>query len=47
MLRIHAYRHAGYFDPDEMDRLIEIVSGAGVVSPGRILANFTARYARS
>jgi GMP synthase (glutamine-hydrolysing) len=47
VLRIHAYRHAGYFNPDEVDELIEIVSGAGVVSPGRILANFTARYARN
>lgn len=47
VLRINAYRYAGYFDPDEVDQLIEAVSGAGVVSPGRILANFTARYARS
>ncbi len=47
VLRIHAYRHAGYFHPDEMDHLIEIVSAAEVISPGRILANFTARYARS
>ena len=44
IVRIHAYRYAGYFNPDEVDQLIEVVSGAGVIWPGRILANFTARY---
>ena len=45
IVRIHAYRHAGYFNPDEVDQLIEVVSGAEVIWPGRILANFVARYA--
>ena len=26
VVRIHAYRHAGYFNPDEVDQLIEVVS---------------------
>ena len=34
VLRIHAYRHAGYFHPDEMDHLIEIVSAAEVMLAG-------------
>ena len=46
LLRIHAYRYAGYFDPDAMDQLIEVVSATEIAWPGRILANFTARYAR-
>ena len=47
LVRIHAYRYAGYFDPDEMDQLIEVVSAVEIMWPGRILANFTARYART
>lgn len=42
--RIHAYRHAGYFHPDEMEELITQVSRAEVAWPARVLANFTARY---
>jgi hypothetical protein len=30
-----------------MDQLIQVVSGAEVTWPGRILANFTARYGRA
>jgi GMP synthase (glutamine-hydrolysing) len=44
--RIQVYRHAGYFPPDEVDELIARVSTAAVTWPARILANFTARYAR-
>jgi GMP synthase (glutamine-hydrolysing) len=44
--RIHAYRHAGYFHPDEVDALIARVKATDVVWPARVLANFTARYAR-
>lgn len=44
--RIRAYRHAGYFHPDEVDSLIAQVSAAAVPWPPRILANFTTRYAR-
>ncbi|HEY3260365.1 MAG TPA: glutamine amidotransferase [Pseudonocardiaceae bacterium] len=45
IVRIHAYRHNGYFHPDEVDLLIEQVSAVEVRWPARILANFTARYA--
>jgi GMP synthase (glutamine-hydrolysing) len=44
--RMRAYRHCGYFRLDELDQLIQQVSTAAVTWPPRILANFTARYAR-
>ena len=43
--RMRAYRHSGYFDPDELDALISQVSAADVSWPSRVLRNFTARYA--
>jgi len=43
--RMCAYRHNGYFKPDELDLVIEQVKSAEVIWPGRIVANFTARYA--
>jgi GMP synthase (glutamine-hydrolysing) len=42
--RMRAYRHAGYFRPDELDVLIQQVGTADVRWPARILANFTLRY---
>jgi GMP synthase (glutamine-hydrolysing) len=42
--RMRAYRHSGYFSPDQLDELIAEVSAAEVNWPTRILANFTARY---
>ena len=42
--RIRAYRDYGYFDPDEMDALIERVSEASITEPHRIIAAFVARY---
>jgi GMP synthase (glutamine-hydrolysing) len=42
--RIHAYRHAGYFHPDETEALITQVSRAEVAWPAAILANFTTRF---
>jgi GMP synthase (glutamine-hydrolysing) len=44
--RMRAYRHSGYFAAGELDDLITQVSSAAVTWPARILANFTARYAR-
>lgn len=44
--RVEIYRHAGYFPPDELGRVIEEISGAVVDEPPRILANFVRRYAR-
>ena len=43
--RVRVYQHAGYFPPSEMDELIARLSLAVVNEPGRILANFVARYA--
>lgn len=43
--RMHAYRHAGYFRPEELEVLISAARASEVVWPSRILANFTARYA--
>jgi GMP synthase (glutamine-hydrolysing) len=45
--RMRAYRHAGYFRPDELEELIAQVSASAVTWPARILANFTARYSLS
>jgi GMP synthase (glutamine-hydrolysing) len=44
VLRIQTYRYAGYFPPDEADRVIAGVRDADVAVPPRILANFAARY---
>lgn len=43
--RVRVYRHAGYFAPDELDELVLRLETAAVSEPGRILANFVARYA--
>ena len=42
--RIHVYQHAGYFEPAEMNQLIESVLPVVVTEPGRLLANFVSRY---
>lgn len=42
--RIHAYRHHGYFEPHEAERLIEVVSEADTPHAREILRRFTARY---
>lgn len=42
--RIRIYRHRGYFDPEEADRLIAQVHAAAVTEPARILEGFVARY---
>ena len=44
--RVEIYRHAGYFPPHELGRVIEEISGAVVDEPPRILANFVRRYQR-
>ena len=43
--RVHVYRDAGYFRPDEVTELVAKLGVAVVTEPGRILANFVARYA--
>ncbi|MCV2489992.1 glutamine amidotransferase [Geodermatophilus sp. YIM 151500] len=43
--RIHVYQHAGYFPPAELEQLVARVETAVVTEPGRMLANFVARYA--
>ena len=42
--RVHVYQHAGYFPPAERDELIARLRPAQVTVPGRMLANFVARY---
>ncbi|WP_149203721.1 glutamine amidotransferase [Actinotalea subterranea] len=44
--RVEVYRHAGYFPPDELGRVIGELSRATVHEPPRILARFVERYAR-
>ena len=42
--RIEVYKHAGYFEPSEMNDLIARLTPAVITEPGRLLANFAARY---
>jgi GMP synthase (glutamine-hydrolysing) len=42
--RLHVYQNAGYFPPSELGEYIDRVSPAVVTEPGRLLANFVARY---
>jgi GMP synthase (glutamine-hydrolysing) len=42
--RVHVYQHAGYFPPSELEALIARLTPAVVTEPGRMLANFVARY---
>jgi GMP synthase (glutamine-hydrolysing) len=42
--RVRVYQHAGYFEPAEMNSLIDVLSQAVVTEPGRMLANFVARH---
>ncbi|MGY1636101.1 glutamine amidotransferase [Geodermatophilus sp. SYSU D00742] len=43
--RARVYQHAGYFPPAELEELIARLRTAVVSEPGRMLANFVARYA--
>jgi GMP synthase (glutamine-hydrolysing) len=43
--RVHVYQNYGYFPPSEVDALIARLQPAVVTEPGRMLANFVARYA--
>jgi GMP synthase (glutamine-hydrolysing) len=43
--RVRVYQHAGYFPPAELEELTTRLTLAVVTEPGRILANFVARYA--
>jgi GMP synthase (glutamine-hydrolysing) len=45
LTRVRVYQHAGYFPPEEMEALIARLTPAVVTEPGRMLANFVARYA--
>ncbi len=42
--RVHVYRHHGYFPAHELDALVAGLQGSVVTEPGRLLANFVARY---
>lgn len=42
--RVRVYRDAGYFPPEELESLVARLSVAVVTEPGRMLANFVARY---
>jgi GMP synthase (glutamine-hydrolysing) len=43
--RVRVYQNAGYFPPEELDALVARLAPAVVTEPGRMLANFVARYA--
>ena len=43
--RVDVYQHAGYYPPAERDALVARLAPAVVTEPGRMLANFVARYA--
>jgi GMP synthase (glutamine-hydrolysing) len=44
LTRVRVYQHAGYFPPAELDELVASLQPAVVTEPGRMLANFVARY---
>ena len=44
LTRVRVYQNAGYFPPAELDDLIASLAPAVVTEPGRMLANFVARY---
>jgi GMP synthase (glutamine-hydrolysing) len=44
LTRVRIYQHAGYFAPAELDAVVESLRPAVVTEPGRMLANFVARY---
>lgn len=44
--RMQAYRHEGYFDPEELDALIDEVSQADVANASTVLRNFVQTYTR-
>jgi GMP synthase (glutamine-hydrolysing) len=44
VIRVHVYQHAGYYPPEERDALIARLTPAVITEPGRMLANFVARY---
>lgn len=45
--RMHIYRNAGYFHPDDFDILIDMARSSGVREhPHRLLRNFVTQYAR-
>jgi GMP synthase (glutamine-hydrolysing) len=43
--RVRVYQHMGYFPPDQVEELVARLMTAVVTEPGRVLANFVARYA--
>jgi GMP synthase (glutamine-hydrolysing) len=45
LTRVHVYQNYGYFPPGELDALVARLQPAVVTEPGRLLANFVARYA--
>jgi GMP synthase (glutamine-hydrolysing) len=45
LTRVRVYRNAGYFPPEELQALEARLAPAVVSEPGRMLANFVARYA--
>lgn len=45
LTRVHVYQNYGYFPADELDGLVARLEPAVVTEPGRMLANFVARYA--
>lgn len=44
--RMETYRHAGYFEPEELDGILAEVSAADVGAVHRILVNFVQHYAQ-
>lgn len=46
IVRIHAYKHHGYFEPHEAEQLIEAVSREQTPYAQKILKRFVQRYAR-
>ncbi len=44
IFRIHVYNNHGYYEPDEMEQLIDRVSREEIIHPQMILKNFVSKY---
>lgn len=44
--RIRAYKHHGYFEPEEMDDLIAMGYSKSIIEPSKVLKNFVTQYSR-
>lgn len=45
-IRVEAYKHAGYFEPDQADAILAAARASGITDPPNLLARFVELFAR-